>query len=49
MEICAVADAVVGEIFALSCKGMVRGVKDMIAGAAERKEIYKEFRLFEAE
>ena len=24
-------------------------VKDMIAGAAERKEIYKEFRLFEAE
>jgi hypothetical protein len=24
-------------------------VKDMIAGATERKEIYKEFRLFEAE
>ena len=25
------------------------GVKDMIAGATEQKEIYKEFRLFEAE
>lgn len=24
-------------------------VKDMIAGAVERKEMYKEFRLFEAE